>query len=77
VNSKRGTQFRIWARGVLKDYLVKGYSLNARKLRERERSIEEVRDMVMIVADFSRGLRILDDYDRGTLDEGGATTRSA
>jgi hypothetical protein len=28
VNSKRGTQFRIWANKILKDYLIKGYSIN-------------------------------------------------
>lgn len=28
VNSKRGTQFRIWANKVLKDYLIKGYAIN-------------------------------------------------
>jgi len=32
VNSKRGTQFRIWPSKILKDYLVKGYSLNEKKL---------------------------------------------
>ena len=30
VNSKRGTQFRIWANKVLKDYLIKGYAINNR-----------------------------------------------
>jgi len=30
VNSKRGTQFRIWANRVLKDYLMKGYAINNR-----------------------------------------------
>jgi hypothetical protein len=30
VNSKQGTQFRIWATNVLKDYLLKGYALNQR-----------------------------------------------
>jgi hypothetical protein len=30
VNSKRGTQFRIWATHVLRDYLLKGYALNKR-----------------------------------------------
>lgn len=30
VNSKRGTQFRIWANNVLKDYLMKGYAVNNR-----------------------------------------------
>lgn len=28
VNSKRGTQFRIWANKILKDYLIKGYAIN-------------------------------------------------
>lgn len=35
VNSKRGTQFRIWASSVLKEYLVKGYALNQRRLAEQ------------------------------------------
>jgi len=30
VNSKRGTQFRVWASRVLKEYLMKGYALNQR-----------------------------------------------
>jgi hypothetical protein len=33
VNSKRGTQFRIWATQTLKDHLVRGYTLNERRLR--------------------------------------------
>jgi prophage maintenance system killer protein/prophage antirepressor-like protein len=35
VKSKRGTQFRIWATSILKDYLVKGYTLNQRRLAEK------------------------------------------
>lgn len=35
VNSKRGTQFRIWATQTLKDHLIQGYTLNERRLRER------------------------------------------
>src|SRR5689334_8842788 len=34
VNSKRGTQFRIWATRTLKDHLVRGFTLNERRLRE-------------------------------------------
>ena len=30
VKSKRGTQFRIWANSILKEYLMKGYVLNSR-----------------------------------------------
>ena len=32
VNSKRGIEFRRWANGVLKDYLIKGYSINSQKI---------------------------------------------
>jgi hypothetical protein len=35
VNSKKGTQFRIWANKVLKEYLVKGYTINEKRLKER------------------------------------------
>ena len=35
VKSKRGTAFRIWARKVLKDYLVKGYAVNERIRKDR------------------------------------------
>ncbi len=34
VNSKRGTQFRIWATQTLKDHLVNGYTINEKRLKE-------------------------------------------
>jgi hypothetical protein len=34
VNSKRATQFRIWATARLRDYLVKGYAINEKRLKE-------------------------------------------
>ena len=43
VKSKRGTAFRIWARNVLKDYLVKGYAVNDRIRKEQ---IGELRQLV-------------------------------
>ena len=43
VHSKRGTAFRIWARQILKDYLVKGYAVNQRIHREQ---IGELRQLV-------------------------------
>jgi len=42
VNSRRGTQFRIWATGVLRDHLIRGYSANERRLRELRRSLRLV-----------------------------------
>ncbi len=41
VNSKRGTQFRIWANRVLKDYLMKGYAINNR-LNRLEDKLEKI-----------------------------------
>lgn len=47
VNSKRGTQFRIWANRILKDYLLKGYAVNQRvdkveeKLFEHNKKLQE------------------------------------
>ena len=43
VKSKRGTAFRIWARKVLRDYLVKGYAVNERLRKEQ---IGELRQLV-------------------------------
>jgi len=43
VKSKRGTAFRIWARKILKDYLVKGYAVNDRIRKEQ---IGELRQLV-------------------------------
>ena len=43
VHSKRGTTFRIWARQIIKDYLVKGYAINE---RIRHEQIGELRQLV-------------------------------
>ena len=41
VNSKRGTQFRIWATNVLKDHLIKGYTINQKRMREDRAKLKE------------------------------------
>ena len=46
VHSKRGTAFRIWARKVLKEYLIKGYVINDRIRKEQ---IGELRQMVQVI----------------------------
>lgn len=40
VNSKRGTQFRVWANKVLKDYIMKGYALNQRMDRNKKAQLK-------------------------------------
>lgn len=81
VNSRRGTQFRIWATQVLREHLVKGYTVNARRLEELRQTIrvvagmaedrllssEEVTGLLRLVRDYADSLALLDDYDHGRL----------
>jgi prophage maintenance system killer protein len=46
VKSKRGTQFRIWASQVLKDHLIKGYSINEKRLQEQNIRLAELQQTV-------------------------------
>ncbi len=48
VNSKRGTQFRIWATSTLREHLLHGYTLHERRLRER--GLSEVQQAVDLLA---------------------------
>jgi prophage maintenance system killer protein len=78
VNSKRGTQFRIWATRVLREHLIRGYSINERRLKELNQAIrliadvaerrtltgEEATSLLRVVADYSFALNLLDAYDR-------------
>ncbi len=45
VNSKRGTQFRIWATRVLHDHLLQGYSVNERRLKELSQTVRLLADV--------------------------------
>jgi prophage maintenance system killer protein len=81
VNSKRGTQFRIWATRILRDHILKGYSVNERRLKELNQAIrliadvaerrvlsgEEATALLRVVADYSFALDLLDAYDRQTV----------
>lgn len=46
VKSKRGTQFRIWATQTLKDHLVKGYTINEKRLQEQQEKFKELHQTV-------------------------------
>ena len=77
VKSKRGTQFRIWATQVLRDHLLKGYSVNQRRLAELQQTVrlvatmaerrdlsgDEATALLQVVGEYSRALDLLDDYD--------------
>ncbi|MCK9294923.1 MAG: virulence RhuM family protein [Desulfobulbaceae bacterium] len=66
VNSKRGTQFRIWATSVLKDHLVQGFSLNQRRLAEK--GVEEVRQVLRLLAGTLESHNLVSDEGRAVLE---------
>jgi|GEM_PF-3150086 len=45
VNSKRGTEFRIWATNVLKQHIVKGYSVNEKRLKALNQTLRLAADI--------------------------------
>ncbi|MDD3476698.1 MAG: virulence protein RhuM/Fic/DOC family protein [Sulfurimonas sp.] len=47
VKSKQGTQFRIWANKILKEYLLKGYSLNKDKLQQQK--LQELEQTIQLI----------------------------
>ncbi len=49
VNSKRGTQFRIWANRILKEHLVQGYTINQKRLKEQQDNILQLRESIQLV----------------------------
>ena len=65
VNSKRGTQFRIWANKILKDYLIKGYAINQKIKLER---YQELKDMVHILGNTLKNQeQLTSDQSKGLL----------
>ncbi len=50
VKSQRGTQFRQWATGVLRDHLVQGYTLNQQRLEEQTQKFVEMQQAVALLA---------------------------
>ncbi len=77
VKSVQGTRFRIWATQVLREHLVRGYTVNQQRLRDlrqavrliadtatrRELAADEAQALLAIVGDYNRALELLDDYD--------------
>lgn len=50
VKSIRGTQFRIWANQIIKDYLVKGYSINKKRLQKREENLKQLENTIDLLS---------------------------
>jgi len=78
VKSKNGIIFRKWANRVLKDHLLKGYSINQKRLEYLEKTVKlidiasridekitgkEIKDVIKVINDYSKALDLLDNYD--------------
>jgi len=82
VNSKRGVMFRKWATSILKDYMLKGYAINQRRLDYLEKAVKiigianrideklennDAKGILKVIGEYSKALDLLDDYDHKTL----------
>ena len=67
VNSKRGTQFRIWANKVLKEYLLKGYALNEKRLAQRNEQLKELKESVKILGNVLNIKELSNNESNGSL----------
>ena len=82
VKSKNGVIFRQWATKVLKDYMLKGYAVNQKRLEYLEKTIKlidianriderlegnDAKEILKVIGEYSKALDLLDDYDHRTL----------
>ena len=82
VKSQNGIIFRKWASQILKDYMIKGYAVNQKRLEYLEKTVklidianriderlenEDAKEILKVIGDYSKALDLLDDYDHRTL----------
>lgn len=82
VKSKNGIIFRKWANQILKDYLIKGYAVNERRLEYLEKAVKLIdiasrnlegldqlgaSDIIKVLQSYTKSLDLLDDYDHKSL----------
>ncbi len=82
VNSKQGIIFRKWATKILKEHLLKGYTVNQKRLDYLEKTVKlidianridykldnnEYKDILKVINNYSSALNLLDEYDHRTV----------
>ncbi len=82
VKSQNGIIFRRWANKILKDYMIKGYAVNQKRLDYLEKTVklldiasrsnerltgDETKEILQVINEYSKALDLLDDYDHRTL----------
>ncbi|MDD5385525.1 MAG: virulence protein RhuM/Fic/DOC family protein [Gallionella sp.] len=67
VNSRKGTQFRIWATQRLREYLVQGYSLNQQRLEAQQEKLAELKQAIALSARLIHNKNLSTTESRGIL----------
>jgi prophage maintenance system killer protein len=67
VNSIRGTQFRIWANKILKEYLIQGYSINERALKRQNEQLSVLQKTIKILSSAIQSKELTSDESKGLL----------
>ena len=82
VKSQNGILFRKWDTSVLKDYMLKGYAINQKRLDYLEKTIKlidianriderldgnDAKEILKVIGEYSKALDLLNDYDHRTL----------
>ena len=82
VKSSQGVAFRKWANKILKDYMLKGYAINQKRLDYLEKTVKlidianriderlegnDAKEILKVIAGYTKALDLLDDYDHKTL----------
>ena len=91
VNSKQGIIFRKWATGILKDYMLKGYAVNQKRLEYLEKTVKlidiagridqeldgsEAQGIIKVINNYSNALNLLDDYDHRRINKPKGTIKN-
>ena len=79
VKSQRGIAFRKWATSILKDYMIKGYAVNEKRIEILNKTIDiqtkmlastlelDESEVLNVIEAYQNALSLLDDYDHGSL----------
>ena len=67
IKSKRGTEFRIWANQILKDYLIKGYSINIKKLEQQTKQLNQLKETIKILGNTLEYKELSNDESKALL----------
>ncbi len=67
IKSQYGTQFRIWANKILKEYLIKGYAINEKKLALQKEQLKELQKSVKLIGNILNYKALSNDESIGLL----------